>query len=154
MFLIVIGFVAVIVQGGLIRRLSAKFGEAKLIRTGLYVVIITMALIPMVGQIGSFPLLLCLGGIMAIGSGILNPSKSSLLSQSIPDSEQGAILGLNQSFSSLGRVIGPVCAGMLYELMIGLPFYLSAALIAMVAFSARGLVDQRVVASKHRSDTE
>ena len=92
---------------------------------------------------------------MAIGSGILNPSKSSLLSQSIPDSEQGAILGLNQSFSSLGRVIGPVCAGMLYELMIGLPFYLSAALIAMVAFSARGLVDQRVVAaSKQRSGSE
>ena len=42
------------------------------------------------------------------------PSISSLLSRSAEKKEQGQVLGMNQSFGSLARVIGPTLGGFLY----------------------------------------
>ena len=139
-FLVTIGLTAVVVQGGLIGRLSKKVGEAKLIKTGLLIVASALAIIPMIGHSGQFPLMLVLAVWMAIGSGILNPSKSALLSRSIPDDRQGEILGLNQSLSSLGRVLGPLMAGALFELNTTIPFVTGAGILLVAWWFSRPLL--------------
>lgn len=128
-YLTIIGVVAAIVQGGLIGKLNKRFGEVKLIRFGLIIIMTAIAIIPFIGSTKSFFLLLVSSPYLALGTSLLNPSKSSLISRSLPPNLQGTMLGLNQSFSSLGRVIGPSIAGFLFEITINIPFYVGAVLM-------------------------
>jgi MFS transporter, DHA1 family, tetracycline resistance protein len=148
MFLVSVGIAAAIVQGGLIGRLSRRFGEVRLCRAGLLIVSLALLGIPAVGYLGHYALLLLLGPFMAVGTGILMPSKSSLLSKSIPSNEQGAILGLDQSFSSLGRVIGPGIAGIIYEVHMDYPFFLGALLLGVSFFVSQKLGEPKVAPSE------
>ena len=76
---------------------------------------------------------------MAIGSGLTNPSLSSLISQSVDKGEQGEALGMGQSISALGRVIGPSIAGVLFERSVGLPFWLGSGIVFIAAIIATSL---------------
>ena len=138
-FLIVIGITAIIVQGGMIGRLTKRFGEAKLVSIGLFAIFLSMLGIPLLGDTGNYSLFLLIAIPMAFGTGVLNPAKSALLSRSIPDDQQGAFLGLNQSFSAIGRFIGPLFSGLLFEFLIGAPFYGAAALIILAIILAKPL---------------
>ena len=120
--LIMVGGTATIVQGGLIGRLAKKFGERRLWITGITFVGIALATTPLIGQLGIYSLMLLWGVGLAIGSGLTNPSLSSHISQSVDKGEQGEALGMGQSISALGRVIGPSIAGVLFERSVGLPF--------------------------------
>lgn len=42
---------------------------------------------------------------------------------------QGAAMGLNNAFMSLGRVVGPTWAGMLFAVNLNLPYYSGAAIL-------------------------
>ena len=126
--LIVIGITSILIQGGLIGRLARRFGERTLLKAGTVLIGLSLLAIPFTGS-GPFVWLLGVSFVMAIGSGISNPSLSSLLSQSVDDDEQGGVMGLGQSLSALGRVIGPAIAGFLFEMNHGLPFWVGAALM-------------------------
>lgn len=128
-FLVAVGITAVIVQGGLIGRLTKKFGERKLFQMGLALMCVSIGLIPVMAQTGVYRYMLVLAVLLAMGTGVFNPSQSSLISRSAPQDQQGGILGLNQSMGALGRVIGPAIAGALFELNYGLPFFTASALI-------------------------
>lgn len=127
--LIVVGVTATIVQGGLIGRLVKVFGEWRLTRFGLFMIMLSMALIPIMGSWNRFGLFMALLPFMALGTGTLNPSLTSLLSRSVTIDEQGSTLGLGQGLASLGRVGGPAIAGLLFEMSPGAPFYVSTALL-------------------------
>ena len=142
-FLVCVGITAVIIQGGLIGRLNKFFGEVKLIRTGLLIMGISVFLMPIVSGNYSYDMMLLLAVTLACGSGILNPSQSSLLSKSVPIDQQGSIFGLNQSMSALGRVIGPAVSGYLFEINLGLPFYASGFLSIIALLISLTLIDSR-----------
>lgn len=122
-YLVAVGFTAVFIQGFMIGRLTRRFGEQVLIRTGLVLLTLAMISIPAAGHTGMFTVMVMTAVILAAGSGIFNPSNSAMVSKSASASEQGSTLGLNQSLSSLGRVLGPAVAGALFELNADLPFY-------------------------------
>ena len=128
-FLVAVGIGASIVQGGLIGKLNARWGEVRLCQVGVLIVALTFAAIPLAGQYTPFGVMMLIGLVMATGTGMLHPSRSSLLSQGVPPRDQGRALGLNQSLAALGRVIGPACAGLLFEQDINLPFWIGAAVI-------------------------
>jgi DHA1 family multidrug resistance protein-like MFS transporter len=71
-------------------------------------------------------------GFFVFSNAMLRPAIFSLTSKKT-QSGQGMALGLNNAFQSLGRVIGPLWAGSMFDFHITLP-YLSAAVIMMVAF--------------------
>ncbi|MBI3293874.1 MAG: MFS transporter [Deltaproteobacteria bacterium] len=127
--LILVGVTATIVQGGLIGRLVKTFGEWKLARFGLLMITIAMVSIPLVGSTHHFGLFAALMPLMALGTGTLNPSLSSLLSRSVFVDEQGGTLGLAQGLAALGRVGGPAVAGLLFESHPSGPFYASGVLL-------------------------
>jgi DHA1 family multidrug resistance protein-like MFS transporter len=63
---------------------------------------------------------------------LLNPAVSSLISKRTL-SGQGATMGANNSFQSLGRVVGPLWAGNTYDINYNLP-YLSGAVLMLAGF--------------------
>jgi MFS transporter, DHA1 family, tetracycline resistance protein len=128
-FLVAVGVGASIVQGGLIGKLTARWGEVRLCQIGVVTVAITFLAIPSVGAGAPFSIMMLIGLLMATGTGMLHPSRNSLLSQGVPARQQGRALGLNQSISALGRVIGPASAGLLFEQGINLPFWIGGSVI-------------------------
>lgn len=133
-FLVAVGITAVVVQGGLIGRLTKKFGEKTLFQAGLILMCLSITFIPVMAATGVYGSMLVIAVILAAGSGIFNPSQSSLVSRSAPMDQQGGILGLNQSVSALGRVAGPALSGALFEINYGMPFYVAGAMI-LIAFA-------------------
>jgi len=154
-FLVVAGVTGAVVQGVLIGRLVRRFGEHRLVVAGTVLVGCTLVLIPIVADIRVYALLLALGPILALGSGVLNPSIPSLLSQATESDAFGGVLGLGQSLSALGRVVGPMFAGILFEMNHEVPFYLGAALMftcSLVSLTIR-IVPGRSVVTGEAGDT-
>jgi MFS transporter, DHA1 family, tetracycline resistance protein len=105
-----VGVVSVIVQGGLIGRLIKIFGEVTLARAGMILTALSLALLPMSGNL-AFLLLVSAG--LSAGSGFASPPLSGLASQMIESSWQGRALGLMQSAGSTARLLGPLLGGWL-----------------------------------------
>ncbi|MEZ4462148.1 MAG: MFS transporter [bacterium] len=137
--LVVVGVTAAIVQGGLIGRLSKQFGERRLALLGLSFVSLSMLLIPLVGSLGTYALMFPAAVLLATGTGLATPSLNSLLSQSVDGSEQGGALGVGQSASALGRVVGPAISGMLFQWIIIAPFVAGALLTALAVLVSVGI---------------
>jgi MFS transporter, DHA1 family, multidrug resistance protein len=71
-------------------------------------------------------------GFFVFANAMLRPSIASLTSKKARGG-QGMALGLNNAFQSLGRVVGPLWAGSMFDLHLTWP-YLSAAVIMLLAF--------------------
>ena len=123
------GFIAAMVQGGLIGRLVKKFGEPKLVWASLIIVAGAMLLIPLSAGLG----ILLLGlGLFSGGSGINRAPTMGMISKNADANEQGAILGVAQSVGTLARIIGPIFATVAYAYRPILP-YAICALVAVIA---------------------
>ena len=127
------GLIMVVVQGGLIGRLSQRFGEPRLILVGTIAMAIALVFM---AQAAEVPLLVVGIALLALGNGITNPSLSSLASKGALPEHQGATMGVFQSAGSLVRVVGPPMAGMLYDgFGIARPFMVAAGLMAFAFWS-------------------
>ncbi|SMF61927.1 MFS transporter [Pseudobacteriovorax antillogorgiicola] len=135
-FLVAVGITATIVQGGLIGRLSKRYGERRLCQAGVIILCVSMFLTPVMVDSKSWILLLLNGAMLALGMGLFNPSTTAFISKCVPKRDQGGTLGLNQSMASLGRVIGPVLSGPLFEIGKKLPFYVGGLIFVAAAFIA------------------
>ena len=135
-FLVLVGITLSVVQGLLIGRLARRFGEPRLIVVGTAVVCLGLAFIPVLGSFKSFSIFLTLAPIIAVGSGIYTPSINSLLSKSASQGSYGSAMGLGQSLSALGRVIGPALAGPIFELRTEMPFLLGSVLMLTCVVAA------------------
>jgi MFS family permease len=108
---IFIGFIIAFVQGGYVRRKAHTVGEKKMAIQGLIFVIPGLFII----GFSYANWLLYLGlFFLATGSAMAIPTLTSLVSMYTPDSEQGRSLGIFRSLGSLGRVIGPIFASLIY----------------------------------------
>jgi len=106
-----VGIIGVIVQGGLIGPLTKRLGENHLLISALVISAIGYILL---ANATSLTLLLIAMAVLAIASGLFNPSISSLVSKEANPSERGFVLGVYQGMSSLARVIGPAGAGFIF----------------------------------------
>ena len=107
-----LGVVGSIVQVTLIKVFKVKFGEKRSLIIGNFLVFIGLTLIPFSKSV---TILLLVIFILAFGNGINNPMTLGLISQNVSRDEQGSVLGINQSLSSLARFLGPVWGGFIYE---------------------------------------
>jgi MFS family permease len=114
------GVVSAILQGTLIGRLTARFGERKLLIAGTLFMAAGLTLVPVVP---SWEVTFVVLPLTAIGSGLMNPSIASLLSSFSSPVEQGETLGLSQSASSLARILGPIAGSLLYEQEFHSPYF-------------------------------
>ncbi len=126
-----VGFLVIVMQGGLVRQLVKRFGERNLMLLGLALLALGLLLL---SKSHTVALVLIAVGILSIGDGAVTPTNSAMLSLIAPAGEQGEILGVSQGMGSLGRTIGPIIAGALFDFNPGLPFLVSSifAIIAIV----------------------
>jgi DHA1 family tetracycline resistance protein-like MFS transporter len=128
-----IGFFIVVVQGGMIGRLTKKFGEWPLTIIGALMVSAGLWLYVATGSHPVLPLLLLAGGINATGRSLQQPPIASLISKFSERSEQGSVFGIYQGLSSLARAVGPMTAGLLFSRSITAPFAVSATVMIGVS---------------------
>lgn len=129
-FLMTIGLTGAVVQGGLIGKIGKRFRARSIATVGMALMSLGVLGIPLVAGL-PFGALLAVGFVLALGSGLTNPTLMSMLSNLAPDQKRGSILGVGQAANSLGRVVGPAVAGLLFDLSPGLPFFIGSALVAL-----------------------
>jgi MFS family permease len=112
-----IGFMLVLVNGGITRPLIQRLGEVRTLNLGQFLLGMTMIALPLVAP--SQPLLYVFLFTLAAGSGLSNPSISSLTSRLAPNHMQGFALGASQTLGALARIVGPATFGILYQSMGG-----------------------------------
>jgi multidrug resistance protein len=122
------GVIGALIQGGLIRKLVPRFGERKILLTGLFFNMISMAIFP---YSPSYAFYFFLAIPIALGSALVSPTLSALISQNASAREQGSTLGLSQGLGSLARATGPFCGLMTFDIQPALP-YLIASIISTV----------------------
>ncbi len=134
-----VGFLGVILQGGLIGRLSRRFGDLALVKWGFLLAAIGYAALAFTFRI---PALLVVSAVSSMGSGALRPALTSLITQRTKRTEQGTVLGLTQSLNSVASIIAPAIAGMLINVQL-----LSTWAFVMAGFCAAGLFLQTQAAA-------
>lgn len=127
--LTMVGLVSAIAQGGLIGPLTKKFGEELIIKVSLLLSVIGFVL--MLLAFDNLTVYL-FTGFFILSNAMIRPGVSSLTSKRA-ETGQGSAMGLNNSFMSLGRVIGPSLAGLLFDVNITFP-YIAGSLVTLVGF--------------------
>ncbi len=108
---IFIGFIIALVQGGFVRRKANQIGEGKVALMGLVTLVpgliaISFAQNSLILYFGLF--------FLSVGSAMIIPCLTSLVSFYAPENKQGEAIGIFRSLGSLGRVIGPIIASLIY----------------------------------------
>jgi DHA1 family tetracycline resistance protein-like MFS transporter len=141
------GVAAIIAQAGLVWRLSERFGDWLVAAVAAALIAVALATLPM------SPLALFIAGVCIVGAaqGALTNITTSMASRLAPPGATGRYVGLNQAFSALGRVVGPVLAGALYDWGPQAGYLVLAVLslgAAAVALRNRGLAERKPAAAE------
>lgn len=132
-----IGVLVVVVQGGLIGRLTRRYGERALLVTGLVLQSLALAALPFAASTAG---LVLATAPLAIGSGLSQPALASLLSRFAPADEQGGTLGIGESAGAIARVIGPIGGTWTFTTIApSFPYVVGAGLMAVGALFGASL---------------
>ena len=149
----IVGIVSTLNQGFFAGRLARRFGESRVLATGMLLFgtsLVLQVLAPVAWfpatrlELGALTIPVVQGWIipivMAIGAcgmSLAMPNISAMISRASPPDRQGAMLGLNMASSSVARIFGPMIAGAIFS---GLghdwPFVIGALLTIPAALMA------------------
>ncbi len=121
------------IQGGGMKRLSARFPERGLVITGLALMSLAFVLVPTAPTVAW---LMAPLGLAAVGRGIAQPPMMSLVSLASDEGSRGLVMGVFQSTASAARIVGPVLAGWLYDRALPLPYWTAGLLTALALLLA------------------
>jgi len=150
------GLIGAVIQGGAIGRLVKKFGEPKLIALSLFLTGISLGLLPFIkgdGPLvwsglfhaggGAWIKMLLALALLAVGSSLTRPPVFGLLSNLTAANEQGATIGVAQSFGSLARILGPIFAATVYMRIAPLPYLICGAVSILAGVLAAQRLGKR-----------
>lgn len=127
-----LGLCAILTQGIIVRRLLKTVEETKVLRAGLVFAaagLLVVGFAPTPGWL--YPGL----ALLALGSGLVNPATSGLISLYSGAHEQGRVLGIFRSLGSLARTVTPVLAGLAFWFLGGTFVFSAAAVLALGALA-------------------
>uniref|UniRef100_A0A672Y8N1 Organic cation transporter-like protein 2 n=1 Tax=Sphaeramia orbicularis TaxID=375764 RepID=A0A672Y8N1_9TELE len=105
------GIVQMVIQGGVIGRLTARFSENSLLNLSIAVA----ALVGLAQVCADNVFQFCVTVVpMMFSLSVFNVITDSILTKSVPSSDTGTMLGLCASVQSLLRTVGPTVGGFLY----------------------------------------
>lgn len=114
------GIVSVIVQLLVVDWIVRRFGEANVLKLFLGVAALGFFLSIVVS---SYAFFFVITMIIFLSTSILRPVLTTLISK-LAGQEQGFAMGMNNAYMSIGNVLGPLLAGLLYDVHIIYPFVL------------------------------
>lgn len=107
-----IGILAVLVQLRVLPFLTKKFEEKTILYISLFFMFIGLSFIPFSPHPNFLYVALF---FLPLGNGLANPTIQALASENVPPEEYGGTLGFLQSSGSLGRIIGPIIGGIIFQ---------------------------------------
>jgi predicted MFS family arabinose efflux permease len=105
------GFMGILTQGPALGLLVKRFGEAALNRFGFAAYVAGYSVLAFTSTI---PVLILAATVLAFGQ-LIRPTLTSLITKAAPKTEQGTVLGLQQSLTSVAQIAGPPFAGFLIQ---------------------------------------
>ena len=135
--------IVLMVAGGLYRPLSKRLPETQLLSAGVAMMLLGLGALGVVAWMvhgggpaaaGLETVFYAAAAIAVAGFAFVNPSVSALVSKRSDPDRQGEVLGVNQSFASLARILGPLCGSILFAVRPTgtLPFVAAVATLGVV----------------------
>lgn len=129
-----LGFGAALLQGGAAGRMARIIGERTTLLIGLA---LFAAGFGGMGVAGDAAALVAALTALVIGIGLATPALNALIAEQASEHERGAVMGLSQSASAMGRVAGPLISGPLFDFFSpGAPFIAASILMLAALFVA------------------
>lgn len=127
-----VGAISVVMRALLLGPAVRRFGEVGVTRLGALALAIGLIGIPIPDRIAGLALVVL---FVPVGTALLFPATTSLVSRQSSRSETGQMFGVQQSFGGISRMLGPLWAGFVYQ-HFGrpYPYWIAAALMLSVSF--------------------
>lgn len=115
-------------QGSITQPLAKLFAPYRVIRWSILFLAIALILLLLPNR--TYGLLIIIP-FVALFQGLTQPNLTTLISQASNGNDQGKILGIKQSITSLGQAIPPVIAGFIVTVHLNLPIIVGAVVVAI-----------------------
>lgn len=134
LFFVYTGFLSVIMRAVILGKLVERFGETGVMRTGAALLALGLICLPLPHSI---PGLAAVIALVPIGTALLFPATSALVTHRAPAAELGQVMGVQQAFGSVARVVAPIWATAAFQsLGVSVPFHVSGAVVGLVLLLA------------------
>lgn len=127
-----LSLVMIVVQGPILSRAAARYGERQLMSAGGAALALGFALLAS----GSTALIYLSAALIALGNGLMWPTFMSVLSKAAGSRLQGEVQGLAQSAGAVASILGLVAGGVFYVFLGAALFPIAAVIIAVSALLA------------------
>jgi MFS family permease len=143
-FFVAVGGLGVVMRALVLGRLVDRFGETRVMRLGATSLALGILLIPAASSLLLFGCVMCL---VPIGTALLFPSVSALVTHRVPKRELGQAMGVQQAFGGVARVIGPIWStAALQGLGVRVPFYIASVIVVLALLLASRIPTEDAVA--------
>lgn len=126
-----LGVSSFLTQAFFIRLFLKKISEVQMIKIGLFIFSIVIVLM---GTTSWVWLLILVGALTPFAVSLVTINTQSLISLESKQEEQGIVLGVAQSFGSLGSVFGPLIGGTIATINLSAPFVISGIVTLCILF--------------------
>lgn len=140
-FFPIFGVVGVLMRASLVGWFNDRFGEIRTMQIGTISLLLGLLLMPlpagMLAPMKAMPLFILFLILVPMGTALLFPASTSLVSQRTDRHELGLVMGAQQTFRGIMSIVGPVGATIAFDkLGHGVPFLLAAAIVSLAGVLA------------------
>lgn len=127
-----VGSISLVMRGLLLGPAVRRFGEVGVTRLGAISLVVGLLIIPLPTRLAGLAVCVL---FVPVGTALLFPATTSLVSRRARRSETGQVMGVQQLFGGVSRMLGPLWAGFVFERIgIQYPFWIAAVLMLSVSF--------------------
>ena len=127
-----VGVLSLVMRSILLGPIVDRIGEQWTMRSGTLILAAGLLLYPLPRTMWLFALVIPL---VPIGTALLFPSTTSLMSRHSDSREVGTTMGVAQTFAGLARVVAPLLATTIFQRIgHGWPFYVAGAFVGLAGF--------------------
>jgi len=135
-FFTIFGVVGVLMRFGLVGWFNQRFGEIRTMQMGTISLFLGLALMPLPAALlppgAAIVVFILFLTLVPVGTALLFPASTSLVSQRVPRHELGLVMGAQQTLRGIASIVGPVGATLVFDkLGHGVPFLMAAVVVAV-----------------------
>jgi MFS family permease len=134
LFFLYIGCLSLVMRSMILGKMVERFGETGVMRLGSIAMVLGLALLPVPHSIAGLAVVIA---IVPISTALLFPATSALVTHRAPKHELGQVMGVQQTFGGIARVVAPIWATAAFQgLGHTVPFHIAAGIVAVVSLLA------------------